>query len=173
MLRILGKITNFVGFSVTIIVEPFYYSLMAAYDSVTITWVKTRYRGVAVMEDCYFYAVTKGNELRYIGESYASVLERVKKANHLRKKYTHDLTGCWVWFGYLTYVNFDRLTHKRVLDIESLLIRLNQPITNIPHKKNYRKDGRQDLVVRCNGCSQMLPSISVRNGNIAPKTRIS
>lgn len=164
---------NFVGYCK----QLYFFTLanffcMSPYDSVTITWVKTRYRGIEAMDDCYFYAVTHGNELRYIGESYASAVERAQQANHLRKKYAHDLTGCWVWLGYLAYVNFDRITHKRVLDIESLLIRLNQPTTNIPHKKSYRKDGRQNLVVRCNGCPLLLPLVSIRDGKLSPKTRL-
>lgn len=143
-----------------------------AYDSVTITWVRTRYHGVDAMEDCYFYAVTKGSELRYIGESYNSVNGRVKRANHLRKKYQHDLTGCWVWFGYITRQNFVRISHERVFDIESLLIYLNQPTTNVPHKKSYRKDGRQELIVHCKGCPLLLDKVSIRKGNCLPKTRL-
>lgn len=146
--------------------------LKPTYDSVTITWVRTRYLNVDAMEDCYFYAVTKGPVLRYIGESYSSVNGRVKQAAHLRKKYSHDLTGCWVWFGYITRQNFTRISHDRVFDIESLLIYLNQPVDNVPHKKSYREAGRQNLTVHCKECPQLLPTVSVRDGRFSPKTRL-
>ncbi len=145
---------------------------MLAFDSVTIDWVRTRYHGVEAMPHCYLYAVTCGKQLRYIGESYDSAPDRVKQIGHIRAKYENDLLGCWIWFGYINRSNFDRISQERIFDIESLLIYLNQPLDNVPHKKNYRTNGRQNLIVHCRGCPHLLPKVQVREGLFSPKAKL-
>jgi hypothetical protein len=145
---------------------------MPDYDSVTIEWVRTRYHGVEFMEDCFHYAIVHRNVLRYIGESCVSAPERVTEYRHIRKRFEKELPGCWIWFGYIQRKNFVRVTKQRILDIESLLIYLNQPTDNVPHKKSYRKAGRQDLIIHNKNCPQLLPAISIRRGNCSPKIRL-
>lgn len=136
-------------------------------DSVTIRWKSTNYNGLINCDDCFLYAVTFKKELRYIGMAYSqSAHARLMHKDHIRKKYQYLMDGITVWLGYIHYQSFPNISHKRIHDIESLLIYMNQPEDNTQSKKNYT--GRPNLIVRSKYFPHLLPSIWAQDGFCYP-----
>lgn len=99
-----------------------------------ISWEKCKWDELKNYKDTYFYAVTQGRELIYVGSSMA-VNGVYKEVHHNRDQFRWNRHKITIWLGYV--VDYDgRCTKSLIRNVEKMLIYSNQPRDNIHYKYN-------------------------------------
>jgi hypothetical protein len=137
--------------------------------SLSINWHSTLFAELKEFDDFYFYAISRNGQLLYIGESTDNHV-RLRISEHIREKFKNDTKDLVVWFGIIRLNSHQKLSKQMVLEAESLLIFLNQPLLNVIHKKSY--SGRDRLRVRSHGCPLLLPKVEKSKGRLQPLSRL-
>ena len=129
---------------------------------VEIQWRKTTLNSLSQEEDTWFYALSRGNALLYIGISYHQDI--TKEIKQTLRAFDISTSGLSIWLGYIIETDYGRITHQIVRDIESLLIFTHQPTYNTQCMTNYT--GRDNLKVKNRRCKLLRPCVKVQGGRI-------
>ena len=126
--------------------------------TVTLEWVQTSYSNLEEMEDCHFYALSRGSSVLYIGMTYQQYVQNEVKQT--LREFDLSEIGLTIWLGYIQKMDFGRITKQIVQDVECLLIFAHQPTYNEQCKSSYT--GRDVLRVKNRECPHLKPSVEVK-----------
>ena len=115
--------------------------------TIIIYWEKCCFKELNEFEDTYFYAVTHGRKLIYIGSSMAEN-GLYNEVHHNAKDFGWDRKKITIWPGYVSYKG--RITESLIRNVEKLMIYKNQPRDNKYYKDPY--SGMDKLKVINKGC---------------------
>ena len=131
-------------------------------EFVVLEWEKTSYKNLSNMEDCYFYTLSRGPTLLYIGIAYFQDVQSEVK-NTIRD-FDLNIHGLTIWLGYIEETSYKRITEQIIKDVECLLIFTHQPPYNTHCTSSYT--GRNNLKVENQGCPYLKPCVKVERGYI-------
>jgi hypothetical protein len=119
-------------------------------DVVKVKWLPTNYGELREYYDTYYYALSRGNNLLYIGIGYHQNVQT--EVRQTIRRLNINTQGLTIWLGYIDYeaTTYQRITQQIVLDVECLMIFTNSPAYNTQCQENYT--GRNNLKVRTSGC---------------------
>ena len=130
--------------------------------SIHLTWERTNLSNIVNMEDCHFYAFTRGNNLLYIGMTWDQFIQ--KEAKTTLNAFNDNSKGLSIWLGYIDKISSKRLTYKIIRDVEALLIKYHEPIWNRQNIRNY--NGRDNLDVKNEGLHLLDDHLHVKGDHI-------
>lgn len=124
---------------------------MSKGDKVSIKWEKTSIANLRTIEDTYFYALLRGDNVLYIGIAYhQNVADEVNKTINRLDELDKNTVGLYVCLGYITESTYGRITEQIVKDVECALIYHFQPPYNTHCTSSYK--GRKNLTIYNKGC---------------------
>lgn len=128
-------------------------------NRITLRWKRTTYTELLTHNDYFFYAISRGKNLLYIGNTQDQhVKDRLKQ--HVVQKFDRETRGLTFWLADIDSQTFviDRKNQAQVIhDTESLLIFRNQPSLNHQCKVNYT--GAMDLRIISHNCPRLKAKI--------------
>lgn len=129
---------------------------------IKIQWKKTNLCGLPQYEDAWFYILSRGNALLYIGITYWQ--DVIKEVMQTLRAFDLNTSGLSIWLGCIIESDYGRITEQIIKDVEGLLVYTHQPIYNTQCKASFT--GRGNLKVKNSGCRLLIPCVNVEGGGI-------
>lgn len=127
--------------------------------TVYLGWEKTNLSTMHLLGETYFYALTRGDNLLYVGKSEYTFLKAEIRQNLKRLDISN--TGLVIWIGFVERdkTTIKRMTSEIIDDVESLLIYKLHTHYNEKKTKTYR--GRVPLRVINDYCPILPRQITI------------
>ena len=135
---------------------------MVKKHTMDLVWEKVGFSELDEVEDCHFYAFTRGNSLLYLGMTWDQDIQSEVKQS--LKDFGANNLGLSIWMGYIVKTSAKRLSPQLIQDAEALLIRNHGPLWNNHHVHSYR--GRDNLVLSNTGLPLLNLCIQIRGETI-------